>query len=179
MLHTISFVAVIAIASCSYAADVLPPYGKLTVTEDLIRREIIRLGGDWESGAKPKLVSFLGDKFESRHFEMLTHLPTLEYFHADRCVIDEFAIVCLSQLHQLKRLDIKRCKLMPKCFPLLQGNCVLKEIQFESVFISEQLITEIAKLQNVRKIVFIECKGITKERISTLKSALPSVMIDD
>jgi len=112
MLHKISFVAVIVMVSCSYADDV-HPYGKLTVTEDLIRQETVRLGEDWESGAKPKLVYFLGDKFESRHFEMLTHLPTLEYFHADRCAIDEFAMACLSQTHQLERLDIVQCKLEP------------------------------------------------------------------
>lgn len=119
MLHQISFVAVIAIASCSYAADALPPYGKMTVTEELIRREIVRLGGDWESGEKPKLVSFIGDKFESRHFEMLTHVPTLEWFYVDTSAIDEFALSCLSQVHQLERLDFVECKLESKGFSLL------------------------------------------------------------
>jgi hypothetical protein len=39
-------------------------FGDLTITEDLIRREILSLGGDWESGKKPSLVSFYGGKFE-------------------------------------------------------------------------------------------------------------------
>ncbi|QDU07527.1 hypothetical protein [Gimesia aquarii] len=177
MLQTISFVAVIAITSCSYAADARPPYGKLTVTEDLIRQEIVRLGGDWESGEKPKLVSFIGDKFESRHFEMLTHLPTLEGFYVDTCAIDEFAMSCLSQLHQLKRLDIVECKLEPKSLSLLRSNRELKQIYFGSIFISDQLMTELAKFQNLRKIIFDDCKGLTKERLSTLKAALPNVMI--
>ncbi|QDV17323.1 hypothetical protein Pan153_19580 [Gimesia panareensis] len=177
MLHKITFVAVIAIASCSYAADALPPYGKLTVTEDLIRREIIRLGGDWESGEKPKLVSFIGDKFESRHFEMLTHLPTLEGFYVDTCAVDEFAMSCLSQIHQLKRLDIVECKLEPESLSLLRNNRELKEIVFVSVFISDQVITELAKFQNLKSISFDDCKGVTKEQLSTLKAALPNVMI--
>lgn len=177
MLHKISFVAVLAIASCSYAADVQYPYGKLTATEELIRREIIRLGGDWESGEKPKLVSFIGDKFESRHFEMLTHVPILEGFYVDTCAVDEYAMSCLSQIHQLKRLDIVECKLEPESFSLLRNNRELKEIVFVSVFISDQLITELAKLQNLKSISFDDCKGVTKERLSTLKAALPNVMI--
>ncbi len=177
MIHKISFVAVIAIASCSYAADALPPYGKLTVTEDLIRREIIRLGGDWESGAKPKLVSFIGDRFESRHFEMLTHLPTLEWFYVDTCAIDPFALACLSQIHQLKRLQIVECKLKPESFSLLRINRELKEIIFDSAIIPDQLMTELAKLKNLKSISFYECKGITQEQISTLKAALPNVKI--
>ncbi|QDT88743.1 leucine-rich repeat domain-containing protein [Gimesia algae] len=177
MLHQISFVAVIAIASCAYAADALPPYGKLTVTEDLIRREIIRLGGDWESGEKPKLVSFIGDKFESRHFEMLTHLPTLELFYVDTCAIDDFALSCLSQIHQLKRLQIVECKLEPESFSLLRSNRELREIIFDSVIIPDQLMTELAKLPNLKSISFNDCKGITKEQIATLKAALPNVKI--
>ncbi|MCH9654315.1 MAG: hypothetical protein K0U86_18700 [Planctomycetes bacterium] len=178
MLHAISFVTVMVIANCAYAADALPPYGKLTVTEDLIRREIVRLGGDWESGEKPKLVSFIGDKFESRHFEMLTHVPTLESFYVDTCAIDEFAMACLSQIHQLERLDIVQCKLEPKSLSLLRGHRELKVIFFDSVFISDQLMTELAKFQNLRKIVFADCKGITQEQLSTLKAALLSVKIE-
>ncbi|MEQ8633525.1 hypothetical protein [Gimesia maris] len=177
MLRQISFVAVLAYASCAYAADALPHYGKLTVTEDLIRREIIRLGGDWESEAKPKLVSFIGDQFESRHFEMLTHLPTLELFYVDTCAIDEFALACLSQIHQLERLDFVECKLEPLSFSLLRSNRELKEIIFDSVIIPDPLMTELAKLPNLNSISFIDCKGVTKEQISTLKAALPKVQI--
>ncbi|QDU12593.1 hypothetical protein CA11_03720 [Gimesia maris] len=178
MLHKISFVAVIAISSCAYAADALYPYGKLTATEELIQREIIRLGGDWESGEKPKLVSFIGDKFESRHFEMLTHLPTLELFYVDTCAIDEFALACLSQVHQLKRLQIVECKLEPESFSLLRSNRELKELIFDSVIIPDRLMTELAKLKNLKSISFNDCKGVTKEQVSTLKAALPNVMID-
>ncbi|MCA9021769.1 MAG: hypothetical protein KDA74_16580 [Planctomycetaceae bacterium] len=177
MLRQISFVAVMAITSCADAADARLHYGKLTVTEDLIRREIVRLGGDWESGEKPKLVSFIGDQFESRHFEMLTHIPTLELFYVDTCAIDEFALACLSQVHQLKRLQIVECKLEPESFSLLRSNRELKEIIFDSVIIPDPLMTELAKLKNLKSISFEECKGVTKEQISTLKAALPEVQI--
>lgn len=38
-------------------------------------------------------------------------------------------------------------------------------------------MTELATFQNLKSISFEECKGITKERFSTLKAALPNVMI--
>lgn len=177
MLRQTSLIAVMAIASCAYVADVRPPYGKLTVTEDLIRRKIIRLGGDWESEVKPKLVSFIGDQFESRHFEMLTHVPTLEWFYVDTCAVDEYALSCLSQVHQLERLDFVECKLEPLSFSLLRSNRELKEIIFDSVIIPDPLMTELAKLPNLNSISFIDCEGVTKEQISTLKAALPKVQI--
>lgn len=38
-------------------------------------------------------------------------------------------------------------------------------------------MTELAKLPNLKRISFNECKGITQEQISTLKAALPNVQI--
>lgn len=177
MLHKISFAIVLAIASSADAAD-MPPYGKLTVTEDLIRREVLWLGGDWESGTKPELVSFLGEKFQSRHFEMLTHLRALEYFHAEGGNLDNYALVCLSRLPQLERLDIAECQLEPECLPLLRGNRELQEIYFESMHFTDPMIAGLAQLKNVKKLVFIDCQGMTKERLSTLKIALPLVQIN-
>ncbi|KAA0142888.1 hypothetical protein FYZ48_00425 [Gimesia chilikensis] len=101
MQRKIVFIAIMSIAVNAFAAAP-PPYGKLTVTENLIRQEIIRLDGDWESGAKPAFVSFRGDKFTSRHFEMLTHLPAMKYFHADGCAVNPFALACLTQVRHLQ-----------------------------------------------------------------------------
>ncbi|MEX0715003.1 MAG: hypothetical protein WD066_00370 [Planctomycetaceae bacterium] len=176
MTNTSTLVVATAIAGFSCIAYG-QPYGQLTVTEDLIRREIVRLGGDWESGRKPVLVSFLGDKFESRHFEMLTHLPTVEYFHADECFIDHFALACLSQVHDLERLDIKRCSLKSESLSLLRGNRELKEIYLESITLTDKVIAEIATLEHIKTLVFIDCEGLTAERMSTLKAALPDVTI--
>ena len=47
---------------------------QLTATEQLIRKEIVRLGGDWEGQSKPILVEFIGPRFDVGKFEMLTHL---------------------------------------------------------------------------------------------------------
>jgi hypothetical protein len=176
MTHLSTLVLVALTAMSPSAAD--QPYGRLTVTEDLIRREIVRLGGDWESGAKPMLVAFLGDKFESRHFEMLTHLPTAEWFVVDGCSIDYFALACLSQVHQLERLDITRSKLESECFSLLRGNRELKEIYFESIALSDEFVAEIARLGHIRKLIFTDCDGLSDERLSTLTAALPDTVIN-
>jgi hypothetical protein len=172
MVHTILFIATMV----STASDG-QPHGGLTVTEELIRREVIRLGGDWETGAKPVFVVFLGDKFESRHFEMLTHLPSVRHFHAQECPIDHFALACLSQVRQLERLDINRCELESECLSLLHGNRELREIHFESVAVSDRLIHELGRLKQVTTVVFNDCDGMTNERHSTLRAARPDLVI--
>lgn len=172
----ITFAFAALITSSSYVAFG-QRYGELTVTEDLIRREIMRLGGDWESGDKPVLVSFLGDRFESRHFEMLTNLPTVQYFHAQDCRIDHFALACLSQVRQLERIDVNGCQLDSECVSLLRGNRELREMHFESIALSDHLLTEVARLKQIKTIVLIDCEGMTKERLSTLTAALPGVVI--
>ncbi|MBI1249054.1 hypothetical protein GC197_14580 [bacterium] len=153
-------------------------YGQLTVTEDLIRQEIIRLGGDWESGAKPTMVCFLGKKFESRHFEMLTHLPSVKFFHTDGCPIDQFAFACLSQVRQLERLDIKNCRLASKGISLLQANRELKELRFESVIVSDELIEEVGTIKHLNLVVFSDCKGMTHVQLKKLKIALPDAIVE-
>lgn len=171
-----TFAVYVAVAGCCCCENE-QPFGRLTVTEDLIRREIIRLGGDWESGAKPLLVSFLGDKFESRHFEMLKHLPTVEYFHAEGCAIDDFALSCLSEARQIERLDFKACKLESQRLSLLRGNRELREIHLEAIAVSDNLIDEIASLKQIKEVAFNDCDGITDERLSKLRTALPRATI--
>jgi len=45
------------------------------------------------------------------------------------------------------------------------------------VIIPDRLMTELAKLKNLNSISFNDCKGVTKEQISTLKAVLPKVQI--
>lgn len=152
--------------------------GQLTVTEQLIRQEVLRLGGDWESSAKPKLVGFLGDKFESKHFEMLTHLPTVKWFAAHDCPIDSFALACISQIRQLERIDIVRCRLESECLSLLKSNRELKTIKFDSTTVSEKLIDELSQLTGLKNILFDDCDGLTEQLYSKLKTAIPEAEID-
>ena len=152
-------------------------YGELTVTEDLIRSEIRRLGGDWEVPSKPALVGFFGNKFESKHFEMLTHLPGLKWFAAHDCAIDSFALACIAQVRQLERLDLQGCELAP-CFSLLRGNRELKQIIFDSIELSDQLIAEVGSLKQLKTIYFNDCKGLTEERLTKIKAVLPDATIE-
>ena len=172
---TLSFT--IFLSSCPVFANERS-HGQLTVTEDLIRREIIRLGGDWESGAKPKLVGFLGKQFESRHFEMLTHLPSVQFFYADGCSVDQFAFACLSQVRQLERLDLKNCRLTPKDLSLLRANRDLEELHLEAVIVSDELIEEVGKIKQLTHVVFNDCTGMTRDRLSKLSTALPNAKIE-
>ncbi len=165
------------LASCSVLANE-QSYGELTVTETLIRHEILRLGGDWESGAKPILVSFIGENFQSRHYEMLAHLPSMQFFHAEDCEVDHFAFACLSQVRQLERLDLKGCRLKPEGLSLLQANRDLAEFHLEAITVSDELIEKIGKLKQLKHIVFVDCAGMTDDQLSKIKTALPKVNIE-
>lgn len=173
MLRLIAFSVATALSICPQVA-----HGELTVTEQLIRNEVARLGGDWEVPSKPALVGFNGNKFESRHFEMLTHLPSLKWFSAHECPIDHFALACIAQVRQLERLDFQGCKLESSSLSILRGNRELKQIIFDSINVTDQLITELASLKQLRTVYLNDCKGLTEERLATLKAALPDATVE-
>jgi hypothetical protein len=60
--------AICAVVGSLFCITFAQADGQLTVTEQLIRQVVLRLGGDWESSAMPKLVGFLSDKLESKRF---------------------------------------------------------------------------------------------------------------
>lgn len=182
-----------------------PAYGKLTVTESLIRQEILRLGGDWESGTKPKLIGFLGENFESEHFEMLTHLPSVEFFIVQECPVDDFAIKCLSSVAALKRLDFVRCDFDATCLSLLRSNRELRALRFEETRlcdkamreltrvtqieilefsdvdlsgVSDETFDRLARMSSLKSLTIWNCKGLTAARIERLKSAVPDDISD-
>jgi hypothetical protein len=178
-------------------------WGQLTVTESLIRQEILRLDGDWESGAKPKLIAFLGQKFDSPKYEMLTHLPTVETFSAQECrKIDNFAIKCLSTIIFLKRLDFVRCEIDATCMSLLGSNRELREITFEEIqlkesvmdgitqlkqvetlifnnvdlsLVSDDTIDRVSRMNSLKRCLFWDCRGMSTQRIEQLKATIPNV----
>lgn len=160
MKYVLLMLAIIGVPANSVA--------QLSVTEELISREVRRLGGDWESGSHPALVRFSGNKFESRHFEMLGHLPTLRWFVAEDCALDNVAVAYLGRVNQLERLDIKSCKIEPKCFLLLRDNRELKKIYFESIDVSAQLCFEVANIPNLESVWIEKCK-FTEKTAHSLK----------
>jgi len=178
-------------------------FGELTVTENLIRQEILRLNGDWESGSKPKLVAFLGKEFKSNHYEMLSHLPTLEYFFVQNgSVVDNYAVKCLSTVTSLKRLDFVRCEFDTTCLSLLDSNRDLRELNFEEVNFTDSLlhgmtqlnrvekltlshvdlsdvadksIDRIARMESLKKCQIWDCRGVSSERIKQLTREFPNI----
>ncbi len=189
----------------SYSNETSPPAQPaiaLTVTEELIRREIIQLGGDWQGSSEPLLVAFLGEEFNSQHFEMLTHIPTLPYFCADTVAIDDFAFSCLSEVHGLERLEFWNCNLESNCWSLLRDNrdlrhlrllsvtmsdvepielaslTQLEELELDDMDVSEALIREISTMQNLRRVNFTGCPQITPEKRQELRDSMPNASID-
>ena len=172
---------------------------QLTATEQLIRNEVIRLGGDWESGTKPQLVAFVGDRFDSEHFELLTHLPDLRWLAVTDCDIDCFGLSCISQLARLERIDLTRCRLDLKCFALLKRNRSLREIYLHSVEmdaismaqlatlhhveilmmtdlnVNEKMINELLKMKQLKKCMLVDSDGYSMPLEKQLLNGLPNL----
>lgn len=175
------------------------PEPELTVTEALIAREIVRLDGDWEVPWEPRLVGFLGNKFESKHYEMLTHLPTVTSFMVAEGVLDNFSLTCLSRVTELRFLDIQYSQVTAESFSLLRSNRNLQRLSFDGVSLPAGAVAEIAKLtqieelsfsdvefnegvveslssmQNLKHIHIFSCDGIEQEDIAVIEAALPNL----
>lgn len=149
------FVTVTALVLSLSLAPARNAAAQLSVTEALIRDEVQRLGGDWEAAREPKLVAFHGARFESKHYEVLTHLPTLTYFHASECVFDSFSVRCLSQIGYLDRLDLVRCNAEVDISPL-RFSRRLKEIHLTSLRLSDRFCDGLGKLSQLKKLVLVD-----------------------
>lgn len=173
-------------------------FGQLTCTEALIRQEIIRLGGDWESGKRPQLVAFVGPKFEPRHYEMLTHLPDVSFFSATDTTIDAYGLSCISQINNVDRIDIVRCRVVSGSVSVLRASRRLNSLWVESSVIHDEFFGEFSELVNLRTVVLediqipeglvdelakmhwlktcqlIRCRGLSDADMQELKKALPT-----
>ncbi len=172
-------------------------FGQLTATEALIRQEIVRLGGDWESGTRPQLVGYLGPKFQSRHFEMLTHLPNVAFFAAHDTEFDGYGLSCISRIRNIGVIEIVRCRVSTGSLSILRANrqltsllvesalvrddffedfselVNLRTIDFVDMYIPDVLVDELAKMNWLKECGFTNCRGLSEDAMFRLKKALP------
>ena len=102
-------------------------FGQLTTTEDLIRKEIDRLGGAWEGQVSPAMVEFIGPRFDARQFEMLSHLKTVRILSIHDCDVPAEAIHWIAQMEGLEHLEITNSKVDGACISHLKNNRKLKK----------------------------------------------------
>ena len=100
----VAVVYFVLMCSCSVSA------AQLGKTQQLIRTEIFRLGGNFEGRSHPKLIQFESG-FSENDYEMLVHLPTASTLYINNCTVDNFAVECIGKIRDLKHLAITNSKI--------------------------------------------------------------------
>ena len=127
-------------------------FGQLTTTEDLIRKEIDRLGGAWEGQISPAMVEFIGPRFDARQFEMLSHLKTVRILSIHDCDVPAEAIHWIAQMEGLEHLEITNSKVDGACISHLKNNRKLKTLRIENVNISDAFLAGLKNLTNLQEL---------------------------
>jgi len=127
-------------------------FGQLTATEDLIRKEIDRLGGAWEGQIEPAMGEFIGPRFDARQFEMLSHLKTVRILCIHNCDVPAEAIHRIAQMEGLEHLEITNSKVDGACISHLKNNRKLKTLQIKNVNISDAFVAGLTNLPNLQEL---------------------------
>ena len=123
--------------------------GQLTATEDLIRKEIDRLGGAW---VEPAMVEFTGPRFDARQFEMLSHLKTVRILTIHNCDVSTKAIQYIAQMEGLEHLEIFSSKVDGTGISHMKNNRKLKTLLIEDVNISDAFLAGLTKLPQLQEL---------------------------
>ena len=127
-------------------------FGQLTATEDLIRKEIDRLGGAWEGQIEPAMVEFIGPHFDARQFEMLSHLKTVRILTIHNCDVSTKAIQYIAQMEGLEHLEIFSSKVDGTGISHMKNNRKLKTLLIEDVNISDAFLAGLTKLPQLQEL---------------------------
>jgi hypothetical protein len=173
-----------------------------SVTESLIRDEIIRLGGEWEGGAVPARVGFIGARFSERHFEMLEHLrpfrmltlhtvdvgpdamksisklASLEKLHIEESTLASQGSVKLSGLKMLTSLKLYECKVDPHWIGAVGEIPSLKHLSLERVDLPPETLEIVGRLRNLENLNINSSREFKAEEIEKLKAKLPRCKIE-
>lgn len=146
-------VALLFVIALGRDEQVLRPH-----THSLISQEIFRLGGETEGPSRLVRVVFQGPRFESAHFEMLSHLDQLREFHCNDVQASSSAMRHLEMLPLLERIDIKGGVELVNGFKYLKTQPCLREITLQNTVVGEDSLNAIAMVPNLR---FLQLDRVT------------------
>ena len=177
---------------------------ELAVTEQLVRSEIIRLGGSWEAEAdnkSPEMISFYGENFKERHFEMLEHVRSARAFASVGVDISPVAVVSIARLRNLEAIQIQEgsfsgegcgkwqklktltslkvfeCRLTCRGVRSIAKIQSLTTLSLNDVDLPEDALVTLGAMQNLKVLHIFASREIEKEAIEQLKSRLPDCRI--
>lgn len=144
-------------------------HAQLTATEKLIQREVISLGGQWEGSDSCGLVSFEGKKFAEEHFEMLSHVRGIEWFHANGVDSSADTMRWLYSQDHLIKLDLFDCGELGNGLHFLRRSTLsrLEQFRVSNINLSDRTAESIASMQNL-KVLSLEDVGLTPTAFSKL-----------
>lgn len=147
MIKLLRMVIAALIFSCPVSLQGQVPY-----TQQLIDREIARLGGETEAPSGLVFVAFRGSKFTPQEFEMISHLSQLRWFSASETKGDDSSLRYLKELRSLKRVDVHSSGGVVDGLVHLSGHPTVEEIQLTEVKLSEKSLNALCNMPALKKV---------------------------
>lgn len=171
-----------------------------TITEQLIHKEIMRLGGEWE-GYLPVRIALSSGKFTEQHLEMLEHvrpfkmldlyqvevgveamnslskLEKLEWLDMEDSTIDAKGSEKLANLKSLKNLRLEDCKAAPEWIRAIGEIPTLTQLTLNDTDLPSGTLEIVARLKNLEHLWIDSTREFKAEEIEKLKAALPMCKI--
>lgn len=181
----------------------VPVYGQLTLTERLIRKEVMESGGQWEGSDRVPLLGFIGERFTDEHFEMLSHIRAIEWFHASELkveseslrwlygqpmltkldlidtgnLIDGLHLLGASVLGRLEIVRIAETKLSRKNLSCISSMRRLKELEALDVEVEVEALRMLTSCKRLKRLEISPTNTIPIPVIEELRKALPECEI--
>lgn len=147
MIIILRMVVVTLMLSCPISLQ-----GQMPFTQQLIDREIARLGGETEAPSGLVFVAFRGDRFTSQEFEMISHLTQLRWFSATETKGDDSSLRYLKEVKSLKRVDVHSSGVVVDGLVHLSRHPAVEEIQLTEVKLSKKVLNALCDMPVLKKL---------------------------
>lgn len=136
-------------------------------------RQILDLGGDWESGRQTVLIGFIGTKFTNDTFPLLTPLVDLKRLALFEIPADDRAFVHCAKLEKIESLQMDACKFSGVGLKHLVNCKQLKNVDIEETPITDEGLAVLAKFTSIESLQISHStthSRITSAGVRTLKT---------
>lgn len=166
---------------------------QLTLTERLIREEVMEADGQWEGSDRVPLLGFIGEKFTDEHFELVAHIRAIEWFHVSEVNVEPESLRWLSRQPLLTKLDLIDSGNLIDGLHLLGDSVLgrLESVRISGTTLSRKNLFSISKMRrltalealdvevNAESLVLIaKCKSLAKLEIRATNDIPISVVSD-
>lgn len=119
-------------------------------------RQILAMGGDWESPSKTLLIGFIGEKFTDDKFALLAPLVDVRILYFDNVPASDDALTHCKELRDVWQLQLKSCAFSGVGLKHFANAKNLKRLFVEDTPITDDGLASIAELANL-ELIDISC----------------------